>query len=188
MINTKNFDSKPTSTTMTNKEKIEYLRVKHQPVFTALGISDALFFPKMAYKPAGRSEYCISLFENELVRAADIYTEFVSRNYESEDDTRSLYLWRYNPHWEEEYERTTSKSTGSVMYLVPVSELVKVDTKGIGNGAGRTPTAKVNAALSSLQEDANISELTIRDLTAILTGEPVSNKEWLNKILSNNNK
>ena len=67
-----------TKAELTSKEKIAMLREKHQPVFDALDTPNALFYPKMAYRPYGKDELYVSFFVNELKREADIYTEFVS--------------------------------------------------------------------------------------------------------------
>ena len=41
-------------------------------------------------------------------------------------------------------------------------------------------------ALLEEKEDAHYSELTIRDLAAILLKSPVSNKKWLNNLITTN--
>lgn len=172
MISTK--QSQPLST----KEKIAFLREKHQLAFDRLGVPNALFFPKMAYKPSGKDEIYISFFVSELKRAEDIYTEAVSRDYVSESDNRELWLWRYNPHWESEYEATEPNDVGHVRYLVPVSELIKVpDQPAVAD--------KFASLEETLTDDLPFTEMTIRDFAAIMTKQPVSNKEWINKIIIN---
>jgi hypothetical protein len=168
-----------TKTEMTSKEKIALLREKHQFVFDALDIPNALFYPKMAYRPYGKDELYVSFFANELKREGDIYTEFVSRDYVSEDSNRTLWMWRYNPHWEEEYETTEPNDLGHVRYLVPVSELIKVNI----------PKEKITpdpfeSFGQELMDDAPIDEMTIRDFATIMTGRPLSSKSWLNNLIS----
>jgi len=46
----------------------------------------------------------------------------VSIDYESEDPKRTLYLWKHNNHWEEEYELIES-SSGFQRHIIPVAEL-----------------------------------------------------------------
>ena len=104
------------------KQKVNLLKQEHQEYFDTSGDPDALFIPKMAYRPPGKDELFISFFPSELQKSQDIYTEFVSIDYESEDPKRTLYLLKHNPYWKEEYEITTSNA-GFERYLIPVSEL-----------------------------------------------------------------
>ena len=168
-----------TKTEMTSKEKIAVLREKHQFTFDALDIPSALFYPKMAYRPYGKDELYVSFFVNELKREADIYTEFVSRDYVSEDSNRTLWMWRYNPHWEEEYETTEPNDLGHVRYLVPVSELIKVNMP-----KEKLPPDPFKSFGQDLMDDASIDEMTIRDFATIMTGRPLSTKSWLNNLIS----
>ena len=104
------------------KQKVAKLREEHQPHFDSVGEKHALYIPKMAYRPSGKDDLHISFFPSELEKGKDIYTEFVSIQYESEDPKRTLYLVKHNPHWKEEYELITSNS-GFERHLIPVSEL-----------------------------------------------------------------
>lgn len=116
MMNTKSI------TPAERKEKIDELRKEHQPYFEKIGKETALFIPKMSYKPQGMEENHISFFESELKNECDIYTEFVSKTYDSEDPKRTLYLLHYNPFWKDEFELITSNA-GYERYFVPVSQL-----------------------------------------------------------------
>lgn len=102
------------------KKKIEDLKAEHNNTLSA--IENALYIPKMAYRPAGKDDLYISFFPSELQKNKDIYTEFVSIDYDSEDSLRTLYKYKANQHWKEEYELVTSNS-GFERHLVPVSEL-----------------------------------------------------------------
>jgi hypothetical protein len=160
------------------KAKITELRKEHQPVFDALGEPDALFYPKLAYRPDGKDDPHMAFFVSELRRGVDIYTEFVGSNCDSEDPDRTLWKWNYNPHWEEEYDNTEGLDNGPLRYLVPVSELVKVKVPKT------TPPFTTQLSIEDLElSDAPISEMTIRDLAAILLQKPVSTKQWLNDLL-----
>ena len=118
MISTKN---KP-MTSAERKEKVAKLRQEHEDYFQKSGNVNALYIPKMAYRPAGKDELYVSFFPSELEKGKDIYTEFVSINYESEDPKRTLYLHKNNAHWKSEYELVTSNS-GFERHMIPVSEL-----------------------------------------------------------------
>jgi hypothetical protein len=117
MISTKN----KTMTSAERKAKVAKLKEEHQDYFDKNSL-DPLYIPKMAYRPAGKDELYVSFFPSELEKGQDIYTEFVSINYDSEDPKRTLYLHRYNAHWKQEYELVTS-SSGFERHMIPVSEL-----------------------------------------------------------------
>jgi len=104
------------------KQKVNILREEHEDYFQTMGNINALYIPKMAYRPQGKDELYVSFFPSELEKDKDIYTEFVSIDYDTEDPKRTLYLHRSNPHWKSEYELITS-SSGFQRHLIPVSEL-----------------------------------------------------------------
>ena len=108
------------------KQKVAKLREEHEDYFQTMGIINALYIPKMAYRPSGKDDLHVSFFPSELEKGKDIYTEFVSIQYESEDPKRTLYLVKHNPHWKEEYELITSNS-GFERHLIPVSELKTIN-------------------------------------------------------------
>jgi len=104
------------------KAKVQELKKEHEDYFQTMGIINALYIPKMAYRPSGKDELHVSFFPSELQKGRDIHTEFVSIDYDSEDPKRTLYLLKHNAHWAEEYEIVTS-SSGFERHIVPVSEL-----------------------------------------------------------------
>lgn len=164
---------------LTTKEKVAVLREKHQPTFEILKIPHAYFYPKIAYRPSGKDELYVSFFPSELSKGTDVYTEFISREYVPEDSNRTLWMWRYNPHWEEEYEATAPNEMGHVRYLVPVSELIKINTP-----KEKELVDPFESFGSELMEDAHIGDMTIRDFATIMTGKPLSTKAWLNKMIT----
>ena len=123
MINTKNINkNKMGLTPEQRKVKVAKLKEEHEDYFQTEGKINALYIPKMAYRPTGKDDLHVSFFPSELEKNEDIYTEFVSIEYESEDPKRTLYLVKYNPHWKDEYEMITS-SSGFQRHIIPVSEL-----------------------------------------------------------------
>ena len=123
MINTKKINNKDMGLTPAQrKEKVAKLREEHQDYFDTNNLKNALYIPKMAYRPSGKDDLHVSFFPSELEKESDIYTEFVSIDYDSEDPKRTLYLLKYNPHWKEEYEMITSNS-GFQRHMIPASEL-----------------------------------------------------------------
>jgi hypothetical protein len=122
MISTKNKIMTPTE----RKAKVSKLREEHEDYFQKSGNTNALYIPKMAYRPSGKDDLHVSFFPSELEKKEDIYTEFVSIEYNSEDPKRTLYLHKYNAHWKEEYELVTSNS-GFERHLIPVNELIIIN-------------------------------------------------------------
>ena len=108
------------------KAKVAKLREEHENYFQTIGSINALYIPKMAYRPTGKDDLHVSFFPSELEKGRDIYTEFVSIEYETEDPKRTLYLIKHNPHWKEEYELVTS-SSGFERHIIPVSELKAIN-------------------------------------------------------------
>lgn len=109
-------------TTEERKQRTSTLREEHDDYFQTVGNLNVLFLPKMAYRPSGKDELHVTFFPSELEKEKDIYTEFVSSDYVSEDPKRTLYLVKHNPHWKTEYELVTSNS-GFVRHMIPVNEL-----------------------------------------------------------------
>ena len=109
-------------TSQERKAKVQELKKEHEDYFQTVGKINALYIPKMAYRPSGKDELHVSFFPSELQKGRDIYTEFVSIDYDSEDPKRTLYLLKHNAHWAEEYEVVTS-SSGFERHIVPVTEL-----------------------------------------------------------------
>lgn len=127
------------------KKKVSELREEHEDYFQKNGNLDALYIPKMAYRPTGKDDLYVSFFPSELEKEEDIYTEFVSIDYETEDPKRTLYLHKYNPHWKEEYELITSNS-GFERHLIPVNELIVIN-----DVTNRTEESKTIFELEDLQ-------------------------------------
>lgn len=153
---------------LSKKEKIELLKVKHEPIFQKLGLADVVFIPKMIFG----SPSIFYLFPGEIKGEKDIYIEKTSKEFEPEDPNRTLYKWTFNPNYKKDYDVKPVGATGDNCYIIPFDTLTKVEIDEADE-----------FDLPNPHEDLPISELTIRDLTAILTGKPVSFKPWLNKII-----
>lgn len=170
--------------TATGKIDKKQLREFHQKTLTELGVADAIFMPKMAYTPAGKSERHVAFFLSEInTKGQDVYVEFCSNLNVPEEDDRGLYRWKFNPHFEEEYEKTEpSLTTGHCRYLVPISELVKV--KSYSGQESSKKTSPVDFEIDSA--DAPMAQMTMRDYAAIHMRKPVSAKAWLNELIIKN--
>lgn len=173
------------------KERMKLLRKLHESTFEKLGIPDALFIPKLAYKPAGKNELYLAFFASELAKGQDIYTEFADAEYEPQDPERRLYKWRYNPNYKEEYEVLDGK--GIVRYLIPTAELILVKANPPEtlveenvNGQLYLPAKNENKnfLMQEIKEDLSLKEASLRDLAAILWKQPISNKQWVNDMIT----
>lgn len=157
------------------RKRIEDLKKYHAGTFKKIGY-DVYYKPHMCYRPKGKDTQYISVFTSELKAGTDIYTEFASRYYVSEDSTRTLYKWTYNPSWMEDYAKESNPDGSAERYLIPVSEL-----KVIPHVA---EDAEITLELNNPDIDMPIDQITIRDLAAVLLKKPVSMKSWLNDIIT----
>lgn len=175
------------SSSVNRQEKTEELIKHHEWKFKILQEENPLFIPKCAYFPKGKSEMCIGFFQSEFRKGKDIYTEFTSVELEPEDPNRTLYKWRFNPHFEEEYDKTepSAHNNTSMRYLVPVSELIKIEIQREEETTNAFPDFD---DLPDPDSDAPLSQITLRDLAAILLKKPVSNKKWLNELIHDKDK
>ncbi len=140
------------------KAKVFELRKEHEDYFQKDGNINALYIPKMAYRPSGKDELHVSFFPSEFQKGRDIYTEFVSIEYDSEDPKRTLYLLKHNPDWSNDYEIVTS-SSGFERHIVPVSKLIVINDI--------TDRAKIDSLINPMPEIKNPDE---RDIVDVLIG------------------
>jgi hypothetical protein len=140
------------------KAKVLELRKEHEDYFQKEGNINALYIPKMAYRPSGKDELHVSFFPSEFQKGRDIYTEFVSIEYDSEDPKRTLYLLKHNPDWSNDYEIVTS-SSGFERHIVPVSKLIVINDI--------TDRAKIDSLINPVPEIKNPDE---RDVVDVLIG------------------
>lgn len=178
----KSSKTKEATTFLTTKEKISRLREHQQPLFEFLNIPKAFYQPKMKYKQEVVNTEAVTFFPAEIENGVDIYTEFVSRDYLSEDKTRQLYVWRYNPNYKQDLRITIPDSTGKYRFIVPVSELEKVDRPILVDSPNQTEM-KLDEPIGEVL-DIPIKDMTVRDYAAIIWKKPVSTKEWINKLVT----
>tara|TARA_R110000764_G_scaffold63680_1_gene134572 strand:- start:2332 stop:2880 length:549 start_codon:yes stop_codon:yes gene_type:complete len=167
-------------TTVERKSRISKLKEIHDSYFQLEGNKNALYIPKMAYRPSGKDELYITFFPSELEKEKDIYTEFVSIDYISEDPKRTLYLINHNPHWKTEYEIITSNS-GFQRHMIPVSELIV-----IRNITNNKPIVidRMNEQLDDLLGSKNQNELfNLPNPDATNSSQIVSKLEEINQTL-----
>lgn len=210
----------------TRKEKEKDFFVQHMETFRKLGLADPSFLIKTAFYQKGKFGRQVLFFESELAKGEDLYVEFYD-NVEVNSvkdvvpmlEDRQLFKYKYNPYFQEEYEKKegiSAKGEPYLSYTVPVSELTAIMTDGseITYNLYEKRKAEKEAELPKLQnklsvfpdfeqeftpqaeekvevqssDDAPFSELTIRDLAAIMLMKPVSNKKWLNDLVNTKDK
>ncbi len=181
-------------TTTDKRENGKKLREFHQPTFEKLGLVNPTLYGKLVYHPTGRSELYTSFFHSEISRGNDIYIEATTRDIVPEKEDRALYQWKFNPHFAEEYEKTSELDLAKVRYLIPLSELIVVKryTQDEVNPIIETDAEKeiiensdfdFSNPVTLTDKESPITEMTIRDFAAIILKKPVSKKEWLNEII-----
>lgn len=169
--------SKPTP--QERKDATAELRKEHETYFRAAGISDAKYIPKMAHYVKGLDGLQMGFFESEITGKGDLYTEKVSMQMESEDEARTLYRLRYNPHYEEEYAKSEPNTKGYFRYFVPLSEMEIV------NAEDEVPIVEIPQDPN--EGDIPMEKMTMRDHAAIQLRHPGSNKQWLNTMIKEAN-
>lgn len=160
------------------KKRTAELRKKHQPIFDALGVPDAVFIPKMAHYVKGLEGIHMGFFESELEHGEDVYTEKVSMQLESEDPDRTLFKVAGNPHYDEEYAKSEPTAGGSFRYFVPVEEMEEITMP--------SKTAKKISIPKDPERDQPMDQMTMRDFYSMIQNKPVSSKDWLNDLISKN--
>jgi hypothetical protein len=122
------------------KEKEKDFFVQHMETFKKLGLADPSFLIKTAFYQKGKFGRQVLFFESELAKGEDLYIEFYD-NIEvngSKDvvpmlEDRQLFKYKYNPYFQEEYEKKEGISFKGDPYLsftVPVSELTAIMSDG----------------------------------------------------------
>ena len=166
------------TSTVTAEEKAKRLvelRKYHQATLDAIG-HDVLYRPRRFFqaKENGGTK-CIVLFPSELKLGKDIYTEQIDHDNNSEDETRTLYKWKYDNSWAEDYTQVRKGTT--VWYLIPVSDLEVVQhvMPGIDEKL---------LELSNPDIDSPMDQMTMRDYYAMTHKVPCSQKKWLNEIIT----
>jgi hypothetical protein len=180
------------------RENGKKLREFHQPTFEKMGLVNPTLYGKLVYHH--KSELYTSFFHSEISRGNDIFIEATNRDFVPEKEDRALYMWKFNPHFDEEYEKTVEIDATKIRYLIPLSELIVIKRY---TQEDKTPLKKEEVIIETDAEkeiienkdfdfsgpvtltdkEAPITEMTIRDFAAIILKKPVSRKEWLNEII-----
>lgn len=146
-------------------EMIEY----HNNKNPGLNLTPKIFYPKIKYSRG------IFLYERELA-LPEFYFELTDSNYTGPiDSNRTLYQWIGNEFKKEEY--TKNESSFGTSYTVPFEEFIEYK---------HITTEKVPEKLElydSTVRDSPYEKMTMRDYCAIQWMRPVSEKQWLNDLI-----
>lgn len=161
----------------------------------------------------GTREACVRFFPSELNSGNDYYTElFDWDQYYFTPNHRTLYKLPNNPHWKsepEKYVEVPSDKLPTSTYAVRLSDLEIVNksdiTAIVPKVASEPATGMFSSNNASLfdnledpfneesfdgafaeKEDNHYTSLTIRDLYCMIQNVPMSNKKWLNQLISKN--
>jgi hypothetical protein len=184
--------------------QLKTIREYHADLIKDLGITPGDFQMKMAfYSSTGKylNKTVVGIFPSEFRRPSGLYIEVIGRDYKPITNERTVYRVPYNPHFEDEYELNERGS-----YYVPLEELRIVNPTSVAISKSSAAISSDSVLKNSKQEtknpavtffkapisisstsvdDAPYSDMTIRDYYAIHTGNPVSNKHWLNDLIKN---
>lgn len=180
-------------TTEEKRELTKKLFKKHEPILKGLGVTDPLFIPKMNYYYQPLNCRVVGFFDSELSVGKDIYVEFVDRYHSPEDAHRRLYHWKYDPNYPMSLEQDTSDKR-FVKYLVPVTEFRLVEESVLelpwkeDVNEPTLPKKEQKKTVENSLNDMPVSDMTVRDLFAILHRKPISQKAWLNELINDLNK
>jgi hypothetical protein len=163
------------------KARLAKIREYHKDTLVALGVDPIKFmYGKVSHKPTGKDEKHVIIFDGEIKEGHDIYMEFTSKDFAIEDKSRTLWQWKYNPHYKTEYE-TKIASNGTRFYYVPIEELRRVPTK--------QPTqieldfSEPTVPVVNNTDEVLASQMILRDYACIHLKKPLSDREWLNDLI-----
>jgi len=181
-----------TDPAVSKKERADQMKEFHKETFASLGLTDPFFLPKLCYRetktPNAPQENIVSFFASEMAKGVDIYIEYADfeNKLQYPNATRSLFKWRYNSNYAQEYVHTQEEKP---RYFVPVAELIRVKEYLPEEEKKTTPTA--NCLTPDEQkfrldgkEDLPLKEATLRDLAAIMWRRPISDKKWINDLIN----
>jgi hypothetical protein len=176
-------------------KRIDDLRMHYNQVFNQLGASIFSFFPKMQFPFNGQP--CLALYVSEFNKETGFYTQLIDRQFTPENGEYKLLFLKKNPAF-----ATTYTLMETDKYAVPLSDfeeinvqstMLKANLQGSLTPLPIQPPAQApliipapttpSLLLDGQQLDNTLSEMTVRDVAAILWAKPISNKGWLNHLI-----
>jgi len=151
------------------KNKIKELKEFHKQTFEVLKEKNPRFSPKMVYKMKDGKTY-LSMFDNELDSGEKIYFEKINRDYDYEDDARTLYVVdtaKINKKHVKKYK----SSNGYVLYRVPIKYAEKVEINP-------------DVLVRDYGKNLSVKDMSIYDFACLILKVPNSSMSWLNSMIS----
>jgi hypothetical protein len=151
-------------------------------------VSPDILFIKMVLKH--NNEKCVSIFESEFKKAIETgyYFELIDSEYFPIDKERKLYRVPNNKEYKKEYVTTSWDS-----YYVPLEEcrivlkksIEKVDDVKKSDIFAFFDNFETKEKEKEKKEDDDVlfTEMTILDYYAIMSGNPLSKRKWLNDLI-----
>lgn len=194
------------------KEKnIKELTAEYSPfwqnLFTNMGISSPRFGAKLCYmgKEFGESRVeCVRFWSSELSCGQDFYVELFDWDKEHYDRAnRKLYRLVNNPNWALNAVKyvpveTSSDGKTSTTYAIRLSDLELVNSTPVTAAYAEVVKPPLHVAeeieemfpggMYSEKEDSHYSAMTMRDYYCIKHNVPLSNKAWLNELITQGQK
>lgn len=179
-------------------KRMDELISKHADYLDSVNARKNQFKGKVKFFSKSANEEVISCFPSELNNDGGIYVEFTSDQLIPISENRELYYLQHNPFWEEEYAKNTYiEKIQEYTYMVPINLLTPVDTAQLKKNPSQILKENKETNQTSLfdsnflmdfDEDLMFNQMSVRDLAAILWQQPVSQREWLNKLIREVNK
>jgi len=168
---------------LTQKQQMIELRVHHEELLEKIGKKNGTYLAKAKFRNTDKGEDCISFWEAELEQEQDFFIEIVAliNKVFIRSQTRTLYKWKYNPFYKEEYTmRAPYGNMTNNTYLIPIDELEEVIVP-----KKQRPSKEITFDFDLPNPDLDLpfDQMTIRDYAAIHLGKAVSFKPWLNEII-----
>ena len=164
----------------TDKQRLMMeMRAHHKPLLDKLKVPEKNFYPKMVFMD--QNTQVVGVFKSEFEKADGLYTEIADRNYEPADPKRRLYHLPFNTHYMTEYVFSNNDK-----WLVPFDEFREINTVAVLMNIPKSAPAPVEQ--DSEETDANVTNMTIRDVCSIIWKKPISNKGWLNALINTQTK
>lgn len=176
-----------------------------EPLFDHMRIPNATFGAKLGYRGKEFGEprqECVRFFANEL-SGGDYYLELFNWDQENyHEGKRVLYRHKFNPDWKtsDKYVETKTDKMPAPSYTVRISDLEVVNESSVKAARPEIKFSSEESLKSSMSddpfdedpftelfsegEDDHYSKMTIRDLYCMLQNVPLSNKQWLNKLIT----
>ena len=205
--------SAPESKKLTKVQELtQSYRPFWQPLFDTLPNNNPAFTAKLCYysKEFTPRVDGVRFFPSELNNKEGVFLEFYDWDFNNyEKGYRVLYHLPYEPNWKEqtskyvEVEPAAGSKLTSSTYAIRLSDLTLVNKTPIGAAVPDLPKKEVPVMMPPMEDlfdelklsdmysdedDDHYTKMTIRDLYCMLQNIPMSNKKWLNQLISKGQK